>query len=512
MAQFYTLEEAARVLGMSPEELGRKAQSGEIHAFLDSGTWRFRVVDVDEMARRQGLGSDAELRLSDLDAPTVGAADELEDLDLSEFQLGTAKPDLGAETAHFQAGGSDHDVVIDDLSVPPSPVTGSSSVIIGMQSGGKHPSDSDVRLVPDEGPGVSDSDIRLASPDPGRRLLSDSDVTLIKDDTTEHGLLASGSGSDDDSGAISSASETVFRPSPVAGSSAEVSAAGEAKDDSDFELSPASDLVDALEPESGSDFELGAIDDASDEFEATPLKPSDSDVTAADPNLSGINLSRPSDSGINLLGPGFGAGAESIELAPLSDEELPSSGRAAASAPKATPSPAPQAGSGSGEKDIFDDTDFEVDASFDDDSDDKTVQIQTGSDFDVDGDSGSEVFAIGEEDVDQNAATAMAPSAFAEEEDEEEDDGFDAVVSDEVASAWAADDSGASAVPSQGMVISREATADWDGLSVGLLAVASLFMFLSVFLAYDLMQNLYEFNDGGVASGLVQSISGMFFS
>jgi len=509
MAQFYTLEEAARVLGMSPEELGRKAQSGEIHAFLDSGTWRFRVVDIDEMARRQGLGSDAELRLSDLDAPTLGAADDLEDLDLSEFQLGTAKPDLGAETAQFSAGGSDHDVVIDDLSVPPSPVTGSSSVIIGMQSGGNHPSDSDVRLVPDEGPGVSDSDIRLASPDPSRRLLSDSDVTLIKDDTTEHGLMASGS--DDDSGAISSASETVFRPSPVAGSSAEVSAA-EPNDDSDFELSPASDLVDALEPESGSDFELGAIDDASDEFEATPLKPSDSDVTAADPNLSGINLSRPSDSGINLLGPGFGAGAESIELAPLSDEDLPTTGRAAASAPKAKPSPAPQPAAGSGEKDIFDDTDFEVDASFDDDSDDKTVQIQTGSDFDVDSDSGSEVFAIGEEDVDQNAATAMAPSAFAEEEDEEEDDGFDAVVSDEVASAWAADDSGASSVQSPGMVISREPTAEWDGLAVGLLAVASLFIFLSVFLAYDLMQNLYEFNEGGVASGLVRSISGMFFS
>ena len=504
MAQFYTLEEAARVLGMSPEELGKKAQSGEIHAFLDSGTWRFRVVDIDELARIQGLGSDAELRLSDLDAPAVSATDDLEELDLSEFQLGAAKPDLGDETAYFPTpGGSDHDVVIDDLSVPPSPVTGSSSVIIGMQSGGKQPSDSDVRLVPEDR-GVSDSDVRLAAADSGHRQLSDSDVTLIKDDTSEHGLVASdpGSGSGSGSGTTSSASETVFRPSPVAGSSAEVSAAG-AADDSDFELSPASDLVDALEPESGSDFELGAIDDVSDEFEATPLKPSDSDVTAADPNLSGINLSRPSDSGINLLGPGF-EGGESIELAPLSDDEVPAAGRPAAAS---APSPAPAAGSG--EKDIFDDTDFEVDASFDDDSDDKTVQIQAGSDFDLDGDSGSEVFAIGEEDVDQNAATAMAPSAFAEEDDED-DDGFDAVVSDEVASAWAADSS-VSATPSQAMVISREPTADWDGLSVGLLAVASLFIFLSSFLAYDLVQNLYEFNEGGPAAGIVESISGLFF-
>ena len=47
-------------------------------------------------------------------------------------------------------------------------------------------------------------------------------------------------------------------------------------------------------------------------------------MTAADPGLSGINLSRPSDSGINLQAAGgLGLGqADSIELAPLSDEEI----------------------------------------------------------------------------------------------------------------------------------------------------------------------------------------------
>ena len=44
MAQFYTLEEAARVLGMSPEDLKAKAQQREVRAFLDGGSWRFRVV------------------------------------------------------------------------------------------------------------------------------------------------------------------------------------------------------------------------------------------------------------------------------------------------------------------------------------------------------------------------------------------------------------------------------------------------------------------------------------
>ena len=87
MAQFYTLEEAARVLGMSPEELRAKAQAREVRAFLDGGSWRFRVVNVDELARRRGLGSDFELRLSDLELVLNEVGSET-DLDLSEFRLG----------------------------------------------------------------------------------------------------------------------------------------------------------------------------------------------------------------------------------------------------------------------------------------------------------------------------------------------------------------------------------------------------------------------------------------
>ncbi len=288
MAQFYTLEEAAKVLGMSAEELKAKAQSREVRAFLDGGSWRFRVVDVDELARRRGLGSDAELRLSDLDLPAGKSSGELEELDLSEFHMGVSKSDLGSESAHISKTdkggrkksadtGSDHDMLLDDLTVPPNPVTGSSSVIIGAPTSHGRPSDSDVRLVPDNMMrGASDSDVQLASP--GLKP-SDSDVTLIKEDTADHGII-SGSGS---------SSETSVRVSPLLGSSAEVPAAGA---DSDFELNPSSELIDALQPDSGSDFELSALD-ASDEFEATPMsKPSDSDVTASDPKMAGINLSR----------------------------------------------------------------------------------------------------------------------------------------------------------------------------------------------------------------------------
>jgi hypothetical protein len=516
MAQFYTLEEAARVLGMSAEELKTKAQSREVRAFLDGGSWRFRVVDVDELARRRGLGSDAELRLSDLEVPAgKSGSSEIEDLDLSEFHLGVAKPDLGAESAHISKvtdkgkgrgkpthdTGSDHDILVDDLTVPPNPITGSSSVIIGAPSAGGRPSDSDVRLVPDLGKGSSDSDVQIASAN--LKQPSDSDVTLIKDDTADHGVLSS-----------PSSSETSVRVSPVAGSSAEVPA-GES--DSDFELNPSSELIDALQPDSGSDFELSALD-ASDEFEATPLsKASDSDVTASDPKLSGINLSRPSDSGINLqTGKGLGIGqSDSIELAPLSDEELPTptQPRPAPSKPKRSMSATPPPSAKKGEKDIFDDTDFEVDVPLTDgDSDDKTVQLEAASDFDLeDSDTGSEVFAIDEEAVDQNASTAMAPSAFAED-DEEEDDGFDSAVSSEMSSAWATDSSSApERAAGPAMVMARESEAEWSGLWVGLLGFTSVCLLFAAFVAHDLVRNLYEFQSGGtMGSGLVRLIAGMF--
>ncbi|GAC1464646.1 MAG: hypothetical protein NVSMB9_03540 [Isosphaeraceae bacterium] len=523
MAQFYTLEEAARVLGMSPEELQAKAQHREVRAFLDGGSWRFRVADVDELARRRGLGSDADLQLSDLD---YASPKDEKDLDLSEYHTGGGP--LGQVTGEFSrsekpGSGSDHDILLDDLSLPPNPVTGSSSVIIGMGRGGKLPgdsdvrlvpdnarsaSDSDVRLVPDLGKGPSDSDVRLASPgDP--RTPSDSDVTLIAKETSQRGHLGSGSGL--------GSGDTGVRQSPV-GSSAEVPLP---ESDSDFELSPSS-VADALQPQSGSDFELSALD-GSDEFESTPLrKPGDSDVTAADPGLSGINLSRPSDSGINLMGSGglnLG-GASSIELSPLSSSEIKPgpkpAGKTSINPPAGKSKPSlsdtPPPGVRKGDKDIFDDTDFEVDAlaSDTDDSDDKTMQLEAASDFEIEeSDTGSEVFAIDEADVDQTAATTIGSVAV---DDEEADEFAEATSGEMASSAW--DVESESATPSgrsapAAVLASQGASAEWGGLWVGMLGVASVFMLLLAFVSMDLVRNLYEFRQDSPASGLVKSIAGM---
>jgi hypothetical protein len=393
-----------------------------------------------------------------------------------------------------------------------------------MKPAGKQPSDSDVRLVPEKPlKDASDSDVRLM-PSDAHNLPSDSDVTLVND------------GSESDMDALSYPGD---KPKPGrVGSSDEVSASAfEAEPDSgsDFELMPSQDIASALEPESGSDFELTALD-VSDEFEATPLAgPSDSDVTAAQPSASGINLARPSDSGINLQGVGgFDLSqADSIELAPLDDEEP------AKPAPKAAPKPAvakqdpnsatvmpgvtpsdPGATSmGLSEKDIFEDTDFslEVDA-LDSDHDDRTVQIERSSDFDLEeSDSASEVFALDEDDVDQNAATAMGAAIAAEEDSGEftadEDSG-----SGEMSSGWdVTSDSGVGAAPvaapsaiAGSRLVPAGPQAEWGGIWVGLLGFTTALVFVSMVFSLDLIRNLYEFQGNGPASGLISGLAGFF--
>jgi hypothetical protein len=539
MAQFYTLEEAARALGMSPEELKAKAQSRDIRAFLDSGSWRFRVADIDELARRRGMGSDPDLALSDIEMAPSGR-DPLSDsveIDLSEFQLGVTTPAEGRKSDQPTSRVSDDDILLDDLNLPPQQMSNSSSTIIGMEPSGKRPSDSDVRLVPDESKDSSDSDVRLApsgTPEPNLKR-SESDVTLVSDD----------SGS---TPGITDLFKTTPQPEGKRrGSSQEVpTRRGSGSGSSDFDLGasrPAdaasepdsgSDLISALQPdsgsdfelqpESGSDFELSALD-ASDDFDVQPtqLKPSDSDVTAAEPAASGINLGRPSDSGISLQnvgGLGLHEDHESIELAPIEDD-------AVAAPPKKPAAPAKKDKADlsktalpiKGGKDLFEDTDFEVDALDSGQVDDKTMQLDAASDFELedDADSGSQVFALDEDDVDQSAATAMAPAV---RDDEDEDMGPPSVESsaDEL-DAWGdelgAAGVGAGAAAAAAAVASPALTsagpqAEWGGLWVGLLGFATFLTLMLAFISFDLVRNQYEWRSDTPASGLVRMIADTF--
>ena len=408
-------------------------------------------------------------------------------------------------------------------------------------TGGRMPSDSDVRLIPDNtgrrdpaerfrrppvAPRVQDgkrfrrrsrrsprakppgdSDVALRQP-------GDSDVTLIAGDTSEHDSLFAAPGGS----ATPPCGRARCRVGVVGGSDAGLRIG----DDSDFDLTPSS-IEDALQPDSGSDFELSALE-GSDEFEATPLAgPSDSDVTAADPGFSGINLSRPSDSGINLqMASGLGlGGADSIELAPLSGSNIKPMPAAPASPSRRWRRPRRRhasARAGKPEKDIFDDTDFEVDAlDSDRDSDDRTMQLEAQSDFELeDADTGSEVFAIDEEDVDQNAATALGPAGASARGRTTRTTTPSAATAGEMRRApgtWRAKaarppPAAGRAAPSP-VLASAGASAEWGGLWVGMLGVATLFMLFLTFVSLDLVRNLYDFRGDSPASGIVKSLAGL---
>src|SRR4051794_8842808 len=65
MPQFYTLEEAARVLQTTPDKVKEMARKNELRGFQDRGNLRFRAQEVDEAARRMGLGSEPDLQLGE---------------------------------------------------------------------------------------------------------------------------------------------------------------------------------------------------------------------------------------------------------------------------------------------------------------------------------------------------------------------------------------------------------------------------------------------------------------
>src|SRR5262245_22481463 len=96
MQQYYTLEEAANKLQMSPDELREMAKKKQIRAFQDRGSWRFRAQEIEELARSRGLGSDAELQLSEAAKAAAKAKPGGEDLLPADFTLDEEVP-IGRE-------------------------------------------------------------------------------------------------------------------------------------------------------------------------------------------------------------------------------------------------------------------------------------------------------------------------------------------------------------------------------------------------------------------------------
>jgi len=292
--EYINLDDAAQMLGISREELIRMAQQREIRAFADRGTWKLRKKDVEEYARQRGIGSGAEIALGDQDEQEAGAPD----------QVTIAGADQAEEAVEILP--SDSDVRL----VPDEPADQPSDSDVKLVDEPKPPSDSDVRLAPESevalsdssdevkvaGPAPSDSDVRLEEAEPpsdsGERLVSDTsapgtgtaaevtqDLPVLPDEELE------------------GSSEELAIP----GSSSELAATAEF--DSDFELD-----LDAT----GSSDEVSLVPDE-DQVQLAPAD-EEEDVTGKEPGASGIDLASPADSGI-ALETGETAGAQAAAAA-----------------------------------------------------------------------------------------------------------------------------------------------------------------------------------------------------
>ena len=61
---YYTLQEAAQVAAIAVDELRQMAQRGQLRSFQDRGTLRFRIQDIQELARQRGQSSVSSSRAS----------------------------------------------------------------------------------------------------------------------------------------------------------------------------------------------------------------------------------------------------------------------------------------------------------------------------------------------------------------------------------------------------------------------------------------------------------------
>src|SRR6266404_3236967 len=139
---YYTLEEAAQILAMTPQELKEFSKRGDLRAFQDRGTLRFRTQEVEELARQRGARSDVELPLGEAprpkpaDSPPPRTPSRHKD-DVFEFSLdaGDEQVQIGQEMPSASPSARRGDSKKIPAPTPsPKPVPGS---------------DSDVRLVGD---------------------------------------------------------------------------------------------------------------------------------------------------------------------------------------------------------------------------------------------------------------------------------------------------------------------------------------------------------------------------
>ncbi|HZV04133.1 MAG TPA: helix-turn-helix domain-containing protein [Gemmataceae bacterium] len=355
MQQYYTLEQAAQILRINPDQLKEMARKKEIRAFQDRSGWRFRAQEIDELARSKGYGSDPELPLGEAAKGKAGdsgnevfnfslGADDSDDVGLGKEPTRSGMRKTSSSKSPPPKASSDSDVrlvleggdvnfAVDSgtskgpgskAPVSPPPKVGSSSKTrkgppIQDDSGVRivpldQPSDSDVKIVPASPP--HDSDVPAASKHPAKKK-SDSDIRIeeLHRGGKADQMVTEEIDLDAEQRKAEAAQAKATRHRPKPGSSPVLPTTSPFElSESDLDITrpaasaaPAGEQADS-DTDSSSDFELKPMTDSSSPLELgsdeIPVRMGDDEVNLGEmtggKGASGISLQDPADSGISL--------------------------------------------------------------------------------------------------------------------------------------------------------------------------------------------------------------------
>ncbi|MCA8993885.1 MAG: hypothetical protein KDA88_18005 [Planctomycetaceae bacterium] len=265
--KYLSLEEAAALLSLRPDELMRLREQGEIRGFADRGNWKFKDEDVQALVRKRQADSDPEVPLFRPEA-TIG--DEISVLDDDDDAPGDV---LSSSDSDVRLVGGD--MSEDDIDLV---LGGDSDVkLVGLDS------ESEVRL---EAPSASEGDVSFAD--------TVGDINLASDSDSDVQLIGSDSDSD-------------------------IQLVGAGDSDSDVKLVGDGDTVHEMDLDPSDDFALaGASSDAPTPFESGDLTSSLGGDSGSDSDVNLVSSSddADSDSDVSLL-PGDD---DAIALDPLGDD------------------------------------------------------------------------------------------------------------------------------------------------------------------------------------------------
>ncbi len=364
MSNFVPLEEAAKKLGVSADELVEMLGRGEIFGYRDGASWKFKPTEIERVA--------SEMMGDALDEDPAGSS------------ILVSEADLGSSSSHGSTIGSDAHSSNDE---------GSDVALVADPGSG-----SDVRLVASKG---NKDDLKLAADDD-----DDDELSLAADDDADD-LLPSGS-------SVTSGSDLELAGSDLMVSGSAIGSDLQLSDSDRLDLSGDAsnvlgDSVDSLG--GGSEIIKGDSDPSIDSsglgFGSDLELTDDGDLVLG----GGSDLALGTDSGINLMSPadsGISLEDEPLDLAAsgISGLDLAAEG-----------SDPGISGSGSA-VDFQQDEEFQLSPSgsleTDDDSGSQVIELEDSSEFgdaavDLPAADGFDAFA----DVDSGASEGFAPAGAA---------------------------------------------------------------------------------------------------